>query len=95
MQEIILVILAYLLGSIPTAVWVSKYFFNIDIRNYGSGNAGATNTLRVLGSKAGAFVFAIDMIKGFPLMIQIWKSKWKSNFIDEINLRINTLKNGK
>jgi glycerol-3-phosphate acyltransferase PlsY len=65
MQEIILVILAYLLGSIPTAVWVSKYFFKIDIRNYGSGNAGATNTLRVLGSKPGAFVFAIDMMKGF------------------------------
>jgi glycerol-3-phosphate acyltransferase PlsY len=65
MYEIILVILAYLLGSIPTAVWVSKYFFDIDIRNYGSGNAGATNTFRVLGSKAGSFVFAVDMLKGF------------------------------
>lgn len=65
MYEIILILLAYLIGSIPTAVWVSKYFFNIDIRNYGSGNAGATNTFRVLGSKAGTFVFIIDMIKGF------------------------------
>ncbi|MBL7765446.1 MAG: glycerol-3-phosphate 1-O-acyltransferase PlsY [Chitinophagaceae bacterium] len=65
MYEIILVILAYLIGSIPTAVWVSKYFFDIDIRNYGSGNAGATNTFRVLGSKAGSFVFVVDMMKGF------------------------------
>lgn len=65
MHEFILIILAYLLGSIPTAVWVSKYFFGIDIRNYGSGNAGATNTFRVLGSKAGSFVFAVDMLKGF------------------------------
>jgi glycerol-3-phosphate acyltransferase PlsY len=65
MYEIILVILAYLLGSIPTSVWVSNYFFDIDIRSYGSGNAGATNTFRVLGSKAGSFVFVIDMLKGF------------------------------
>ncbi len=65
MYEFILLLLAYLLGSIPTSVWVSKYFFDIDIRNYGSGNAGATNTFRVLGSKAGSFVFVIDMLKGF------------------------------
>lgn len=65
MQEVILVILAYLAGSIPTAVWVSRYFFDIDIRNYGSGNAGATNTFRVLGKKAGTFVFLVDCIKGF------------------------------
>lgn len=65
MYEFILLILAYLIGSIPTAVWVSKYFFDIDIRNFGSGNAGATNTFRVLGSKAGSFVFAVDMLKGY------------------------------
>jgi acyl phosphate:glycerol-3-phosphate acyltransferase len=65
MYEIILLVCAYLIGSIPTSVWVSKYFFNIDIRHYGSGNAGATNTFRVLGSKAGTFVFFIDMLKGF------------------------------
>jgi glycerol-3-phosphate acyltransferase PlsY len=65
MFEFILILLAYLLGSIPTAVWVSKYFFDIDIRSYGSGNAGATNTFRVLGSKAGSFVFFVDMLKGF------------------------------
>jgi glycerol-3-phosphate acyltransferase PlsY len=64
MNELALVILAYLIGSIPTAVWVSKYVFNIDIRDYGSGNAGATNTFRVLGSKWGTFVMVSDMLKG-------------------------------
>ena len=58
------ILLAYLIGSIPTAVWVSKYFFGIDIREYGSGNAGATNTFRVLGKKWGTFVMVADMLKG-------------------------------
>jgi glycerol-3-phosphate acyltransferase PlsY len=64
MNESILVIFAYLIGSIPTSVWISKYVFNIDIRNYGSGNAGATNTFRVLGSKWGSFVMLVDVSKG-------------------------------
>jgi glycerol-3-phosphate acyltransferase PlsY len=63
MNEFILIILAYLIGSIPTAVWVSRHFFEIDIREYGSGNAGATNTYRVLGSKWGTTVMIIDMLK--------------------------------
>jgi glycerol-3-phosphate acyltransferase PlsY len=63
MNEILLIITAYLIGSIPTAVWVSKFFFDIDIRDYGSGNSGATNTYRVLGSKWGTIVMAVDMIK--------------------------------
>lgn len=63
MNELLLIVLAYLIGSIPTSVWVSKYFFNIDIREYGSGNAGATNTYRVLGSKWGTFVMIVDMLK--------------------------------
>ena len=45
-------------------MWVSKYFFGIDIRDYGSGNAGATNVYRVLGSKWGTFVMITDMLKG-------------------------------
>mgnify|MGYP003444628211 FL=1 len=65
MTELTLVILAYLIGSVPTAVWVSKYFFNVDIRDYGSGNAGATNTYRVLGYKWGTVVMVVDMLKGF------------------------------
>jgi glycerol-3-phosphate acyltransferase PlsY len=64
MNEFLLIILAYLIGSIPTSVWVSKQFFDIDIREYGSGNAGATNTFRVLGSKWGSFVMLVDVIKG-------------------------------
>lgn len=64
MNELLLVILAYLIGSIPTSVWVSRHFFDIDIRDYGSGNAGATNTYRVLGPKWGTFVMLMDMLKG-------------------------------
>jgi acyl phosphate:glycerol-3-phosphate acyltransferase len=64
MNEFLLIILAYLIGSIPTSVWVSKYFFGVDIRDYGSGNAGATNTYRVLGSKWGTFVMVCDVLKG-------------------------------
>ncbi len=58
-------ILAYLVGSVPTAVIVSRGFFGIDIRDHGSGNSGATNTFRVLGKKFGIIVMVIDVIKGF------------------------------
>jgi glycerol-3-phosphate acyltransferase PlsY len=61
----LLILAAYLLGSIPTAVWVSQKLYGIDIREHGSGNAGATNTFRVLGSKAGTGVMIVDMLKGF------------------------------
>jgi glycerol-3-phosphate acyltransferase PlsY len=60
----VLFILAYLMGSIPTSVWVGKKFYGIDVREHGSGNAGATNTIRILGLKAGLPVFLIDIIKG-------------------------------
>ena len=56
---------AYLLGSIPSAVWIGKYFYKIDVREYGSGNAGATNVFRVLGKKAGIPVLLLDILKGF------------------------------
>ncbi len=58
-------ILAYLIGSIPSAVWVGRTFYNIDVREYGSGNAGATNTFRVLGKRAGIPVLIMDIAKGF------------------------------
>ncbi len=58
-------VLAYLLGSIPTAVWYGEGFFNMDIRQHGSGNAGATNTFRVLGKRAGTIVLLIDVLKGY------------------------------
>src|SRR5436853_1660979 len=70
---VIYCIVAYLLGSVPTAVWYGKFFFNIDVRQHGSGNAGATNTLRVLGNKAGLLVFAIDFLKGFlATKLPVW-----------------------
>jgi glycerol-3-phosphate acyltransferase PlsY len=59
-----LFISAYLVGSIPTAVWWGKRFYGIDVREFGSGNAGATNTFRVLGKKAGIPVLIIDIVKG-------------------------------
>ena len=57
--NILLVIVAYLLGSIPSAVWIGKRFYGIDVREHGSHNAGATNTLRTLGRRAALPVFAI------------------------------------
>ena len=57
-------ILAYILGSIPTAVWVGKSFYGVDVRTAGSKNAGATNTFRVLGKKPGIIVLLIDILKG-------------------------------
>ncbi|WP_207423602.1 glycerol-3-phosphate 1-O-acyltransferase PlsY [Desertivirga brevis] len=58
-------ILAYLCGSIPSAVWIGQAFYGIDVREYGSGNAGATNTFRVLGKKPGIAVMIIDIVKGW------------------------------
>lgn len=58
-------LLAYLIGSVPTAVWLGKAAFGIDVRDHGSGNAGATNTFRTLGGKAGAIVMAVDVLKGW------------------------------
>ncbi|MEY5034592.1 MAG: hypothetical protein RL447_970 [Bacteroidota bacterium] len=72
MNEFLLLILAYLIGSIPTSVWVSKRFFGFDIRDYGSGNPGATNTYRVLGSKWGTAVLMLDMLKGMAAVQLAW-----------------------
>ncbi len=62
---VLTIVIAYLLGSIPTAVWVGKWFYGVDVRNEGSGNAGATNTIRVLGVKAGIPVLLMDVFKGY------------------------------
>ncbi len=70
---IFLLIVAYLLGSIPTAVWIGKIFYSTDIREHGSGNAGATNTFRVLGKTAGVPVLLIDAFKGWlAVMLPLW-----------------------
>jgi glycerol-3-phosphate acyltransferase PlsY len=77
MTEIFLIassiLIGYLLGSVPTAVWIGKQFYEIDVREHGSKNAGATNTFRVLGKKPGIIVLVIDVIKGilasiFPIV---------------------------
>jgi acyl phosphate:glycerol-3-phosphate acyltransferase len=63
--QAILIVSAYLLGSIPTSVWIGQMFYGVDVREHGSGNAGATNTFRVLGARAGVPVLIIDILKGF------------------------------
>jgi glycerol-3-phosphate acyltransferase PlsY len=62
--QALILILAYLLGSIPSGLIAGKVFFGLDIREHGSGNLGATNSFRVLGKKAGALVTAADILKG-------------------------------
>lgn len=64
MKIFVLLIIAYLLGSVPSGVWVGKIFFKKDIRQFGSGNTGTTNTFRVLGKKAGIAVLMMDILKG-------------------------------
>jgi glycerol-3-phosphate acyltransferase PlsY len=88
MELAILIILAYLIGSIPTAVWVSKKVYGIDIREHGSGNAGATNTFRILGKKAGSVVMLVDMMKGFvAVKLSLLSSfSWHSEAI--VNLQV-------
>lgn len=88
MINIFLVILAYLLGSIPTSVWVSKKVYGIDIRDYGSGNAGTTNTFRVLGKGAGVAVFIVDVLKGWAAveLSRLSLYSWGSEAI--VNLQI-------
>ena len=62
--DILLVAVAYLLGSISNALWIGRLFYGVDVREYGSKNAGATNVLRTIGWKAALPVFLLDMLKG-------------------------------
>lgn len=89
MKEFLLLIFAYLIGSIPTALIVSRSFFKIDIREYGSGNMGATNTFRVLGSKFGTIVMVGDVLKGM-LAVALYNllPYYIENPIDRTNLMI-------
>lgn len=64
MKIAIMVLIGYLLGSIPSGVWIGKLFFKKDVRDFGSGNSGTTNTFRVLGKKAGIAVLLMDILKG-------------------------------
>jgi glycerol-3-phosphate acyltransferase PlsY len=68
-QLVLFGVAAYLLGSIPSAVWIGKRFYNIDVREHGSHNAGTTNVLRVLGYKAALPVLLIDVLKGLAAVL--------------------------
>ncbi|EAE0076667.1 glycerol-3-phosphate 1-O-acyltransferase PlsY [Listeria monocytogenes] len=61
---ILLSLLVYVIGSIPSGLWIGKIFYKKDIREFGSGNLGATNSFRVLGIKAGSIVTVMDILKG-------------------------------
>lgn len=89
MKELFLIITAYLIGSIPTALIISKSFFGVDIREYGSGNMGATNTFRVLGAKFGTIVMVGDMLKGI-LAVALYNllPYYLTNELDRTNLMI-------
>ncbi|QCR32554.1 glycerol-3-phosphate 1-O-acyltransferase PlsY [Lysinibacillus sp. SGAir0095] len=63
-NAIILICAAYLIGSIPSGLWIGKIFYKTDIREHGSGNLGGTNSFRVLGKKAGLIVTILDILKG-------------------------------
>jgi acyl phosphate:glycerol-3-phosphate acyltransferase len=93
MKELLLILMAYCIGSIPTAIWISKAFFGIDIRDYGSGNAGATNTFRTLGSRWGTAVMIVDVLKGvvatslYILLPYYLTSEWdRTNFMVGLGL---------
>ena len=90
MTIISLLILAYVVGSIPTAVWIGKRFYNIDVREHGSGNAGATNTFRVLGKQAGIPVLLIDILKGFVAvcLVHLQSRYGANNIIPLTNLKL-------
>lgn len=85
-----MIIIAYLLGSIPSALWIGKKYYGIDIREYGSKNAGTTNVLRILGRRAALPVFALDFLKGFVAVTIIEILKYDDNVNDTwlINLKI-------
>ena len=81
----ILIFVSYIIGSFPTAVWVGKIFHNIDIREHGSHNAGATNTFRVLGNKWGWIVLFVDIGKGYlAASLPIFLSSLYYGFKDEV-----------
>lgn len=85
-----MILIAYLLGSIPNAVWIGKKYYGIDIREHGSRNAGTTNMLRVLGRRAALPVFVLDVLKGFVAVALLGLLKYDDHISDIwlINLKI-------
>ena len=64
-ENILFLLSSYMIGAFPSAVWLGQTFYNVDVREYGSGNSGATNTFRTLGAKAGIPVLLLDILKGW------------------------------
>lgn len=73
-----LALLGYVLGSMPWSVWIGRGLYGVDVREYGSGNAGATNTIRVLGLGPGLLVFLLDMLKGY---FSVATARWVSRVL--------------
>lgn len=89
LSNIIVLLAAYLVGSIPSAVWVGRTFYNTDVREYGSGNAGATNTFRVLGVRAGIPVLLMDVAKGFiAVQLAVWMGSYLPGTQQEVNFKL-------
>ena len=82
-------LVAYLLGSVPSAVWIGKVFYGTDVREHGSGNAGATNTFRVLGKKAGIPVLLFDVLKGWlAVMLALVVTEAPVHSQDFVNIQL-------
>ena len=87
--NIALLILAYLLGALPFSIIAGRLLKGIDIREYGSGNAGATNTFRVLGKGAGIPVLALDVLKGYAAVSLAHYSEFGSNTNTEMFINLS------
>lgn len=85
-NTLVSILFGYLLGSIPTSVWVGRILFGVDVRTQGSGNAGATNVCRVLGWRPGLFVFIVDITKG---VVAVWiVGRWFAGYPDGVWLAL-------
>ena len=87
-SNIVFLILSYLLGSVPFSIIAGKLLKSIDVREYGSGNAGATNTFRVLGKKAGIPVLLLDVLKGYLAVNLVWYTSYVPSTEIYINLQL-------
>ena len=85
---LVIILVSYLLGSIPTSILVGKWFYGLDIREHGSGNAGATNVFRVLGWKPGVAVMLVDIGKGAAATLYASQIVFSPIGIDPVYLKI-------
>jgi len=91
MSNALILLAAYLLGSIPTGLWVGKLFFNTDIREHGSKNLGATNAFRILGKKAGLIVTLVDIFKGTAAVLLPYLAFFEDSTISPLVLGVIAL----